>query len=254
MQVIVEELVTNYTEVGTGSHIALFLHGWADSLKTFDSLAIQFAEENPNYKAVLLDLPGFGGTQQPNGAWGLDDYARFVQSFLTKKQYQSGLLIGHSNGGAIAIVGLANQMLTADGLILIASAGVRQTSTRNQALKMISVPAKLALSAAPKSVQKRVKQKAYDAIGSDYMVAEHMQETFKKVVAQDVTDEAKKLNIPTCLIYGEEDEATPPSYGEQLQQAIVNSQMKTIPLATHFVHQEQVYKVSTIMTEFTKSI
>lgn len=252
MQVIVNSLLTTYSRVGEGKNIILFLHGWADSSNTFEGLAKQIIKENPECSAVLLDLPGFGGTSASEESWNLADYANFVSDFLAKTKLTPYAILGHSNGGAIAIYGLANNILSAQKLILIGSAGIREKSVKKTVLRAVAVPAKAALKIAPQTTQKRVKKKLYSAIGSDYMIAEHMKETFKNVVSEDVRVAASKITIPTCLIYGEDDTSTPPSYGEILASALPNSRLHTIPLTGHFVHHEQVYKVSQICSAFMK--
>ena len=250
MQVVVNNLLTSYSRLGDGKNIILFLHGWADTSKTFEQLAAQVIKENPSYSAILVDLPGFGNTQTPAEAWGLEQYAYFIASFTNKLKADPKVILGHSNGGAIAIYGLANNIFKADKLVLVASAGIRQDTAKKQLLRAGSKPAKLILKAAPKTVQAKLKSKLYGAIGSDYLVAEHMQETFKKIVGTDVQADARRLQIPSCLIYGEDDTATPITYAKQFNQIIPNSELHTIELAGHFVHQEQVYQVATIIHGF----
>lgn len=250
MRVIVNKLLTTYTEIGNGPNTILFLHGWADSGKTFEMLAKEIVAINTSYSALLLDLPGFGGSDGPPEAWGLPEYASFTADFLKKTGKDPLAIIGHSNGGAIAIHGLAQNILTTSKLILIGSAGIRDKNAKKKFMRLLAKPAKLAIKATPKPTQKRIRQKLYSAIGSDYLVMEHMQETFKKVVSYDVRAEAKEISIPVCLIYGENDSSTPPAYGKLLSQAMPDAKLHTIPLAGHFVHQEQVYKVAGISTAF----
>lgn len=250
MQVIVNKLLTTYSTVGNGKQTVLFLHGWADSGKTFEMLAKELAGKEDRYTALLLDLPGFGGTQAPPVAWDLPDYASFVADFIQKLNKQPAVIVGHSNGGTIAINGAARGLLTPSKLILIASAGIRGRSVKKEVLRLLAKPVKIAIKAAPKSTRKRIRQKLYSAIGSDYLIAEHMQETFKKVVTYDIRKEAAEITIPACLIYGEKDTATPQAYGELLAAAMPHAVLHTIPMAGHFVHQEQAYEVARISAEF----
>lgn len=252
MQLVVDGKLTTYTEVGSGKKNILFLHGWGDSSTTFEMLAKDIVKENKQYKAILLDLPGFGGTSAPKEAWGLEEYASFVADFLKKSKLQASTVVGHSNGGAIAIKGLSSHKLDADNLVLIASAGIRDPSLKKKALKAASVPAKLALKALPKSSQKKVRKKLYGAVGSDYLVVENMQDTFKRVVSSDVAESASKLKLPVCLIYGALDDPTPPELGVRLSKIISGSKFNLIAEAGHFVHQEQVYKVSRLIRQFIK--
>lgn len=250
MHIVVDSLLTNYQITGSGSRTILLLHGWADTSKTFDSLIRQLDKQLGDTTFITVDLPGFGGTQPPQKPWGLIEYATFIQTFLKKINRQPSVIIGHSNGGAIALHALANNELTADHLVLLASAGVRQDSTKKRVLRTAAKPAKIALALTPKTTQKRIKSKLYNAIGSDYLIAEHMQETFKKVVAHDVRQEARNIGTPTLLIYGQTDTATPPSYGELLASIIPNAELIVLPESGHFIHQERVYEVTDAIEDF----
>lgn len=42
MQIIVNKLLVNYSELGGGKKVILFLHGWADSSKTFEMLSKKY--------------------------------------------------------------------------------------------------------------------------------------------------------------------------------------------------------------------
>jgi pimeloyl-ACP methyl ester carboxylesterase len=252
MQAVVNGLITSYSEVGKGKKIILMLHGWADDSGTFESLAKELTSKNKKYRILLLDLPGFGGTQQPKQAWGLNDYASFVADFLAKLEVEPDVIVGHSNGGAIAIKGLATGQLKTGKLVLVASAGVRQPSLKKTALRIASKPLGLAIKVLPVGARQKIRRKAYGAIGSDYLIAEHMQETFKRVVSEDVTAEASQLDLPVCLIYGDQDTATPPYYGHAFAKVMPDSELNIVPMAGHFVHQEQVYKVNDIIKEYLK--
>lgn len=253
MQLVVDHLLTSYSIIGEGSRTVLCLHGWADSGQTFNALARQLVASNKELRFVLLDLPGFGNTQAPEGTWGLFDYAEFVGNFLHKiNVHELEGLIGHSNGGAIAITALSHDVFEAQWLVLIGSAGVRQKSAKKTTLRLLSKPAKLALKAAPQSTQRNLRQKAYSAIGSDYLIAEHMQETFKKVVSQDVSNDASKIELPVCIIYGEQDDAAPPLYGRIFHEKMPHSTLEIIAGAGHFVHQDDVQIVSKLITDFIK--
>lgn len=252
MQIVVEQLLTSYAEIGSGKKILLFLHGWADSGRTFEGLSRELVKNNSEFKIILLDLPGFGGTAYPSVPWGLDEYAGFVAAFLQKAKLKPYVIIGHSNGGAIAIRGLAGGTLQADKLVLLASAGIRKPSLKKGALRVLAKPAALILKAAPQATQERVRRKLYSAIGSDYLVAVHMQDTFKRVVSTDVQEDARKLKLPVCLIYGELDDATPAEFGKSLAGIIPNSTFHLLPQTGHFLHHEQVYQTADLIKEFSR--
>jgi pimeloyl-ACP methyl ester carboxylesterase len=252
MQVIVNSLLTSYCSAGNDDRTILLLHGWGDSQETFRSLAEYLAR---TYKVVSIDLPGFGGSQAPAEAWGLSDYASFVASFLAKINTEPYAIIGHSNGGAIAVQGLVDATLSAEKLVLVASAGIRGTKEQgvHRALwKAIAKVGKVSALLLPRATRQRLRQKLYAAAGSDMLVAEHMQETFKRVVLQDVRSQAAKLILPTLLLYGTDDTATPPAYGKMFADLIRGSKLIVMPRTGHFLHQEKAAEVADAVEEFLR--
>ena len=250
MQAVVDNLLTNYAKVGNGP-LVLLLHGWGDSLATYDELQKSLSA---NYTVVSLDLPGFGSTQAPAKAWKLDDYAKFVSQFLKKLNLQTPYaIIGHSNGGSLAIYGLAQNTLSAQKLILLGAAGIRdKQKIRRLLLKVVAKVGKTVTFWLPVQTKRQLQKKLYGAAGSDMLTVPHMQETFKQTVRQDVQTEAAKLQLPTLLIYGQNDKATPPSYGKVYNQLIKGSRLEVIPDADHFVHQTQAAKVLAFVEDFLK--
>lgn len=248
MQVVVDGLLTNYETRGVGKTV-LLLHGWADSAKGLAGLQKALAGE---YRVVAVDLPGFGGTQAPTGLWGLDDYVQFIAQFLQKIDERNvTLIVGHSNGGAMAIRGLASGLLHANKLVLLASAGVRGAHKgRIRAIQLVTKAGKALTMPLPKSVKQRLRKQVYQAVGSDMLVAEHLQETFKKVVADDVRTDAAKLTLPTLLIYGDQDVDTPVQYGEAFHTAIKGSKLIVLADTGHFVHIDRLDDVVAAIKEF----
>ena len=248
MQVVVDSLLTHYVVQGKGKLVVL-LHGWGDSSAGLRELAAALAK---NQQVVALDLPGFGSTEAPKSAWNLSDYATFVQHFLQKiDKSDVTVLVGHSNGGAIAIRGLASGKIKADKLVLLAAAGIRgEYKGRVKALRVFTKIGKALSAPLPKGVQQKLRKKVYNSVGSDMLVAEHMQATFKKIVSDDVREDVAKLSLPTLLLYGEADEQAPPWYGEAYHQLIPGSILEILPGVGHFVHLERPAEVTKAVQEF----
>jgi pimeloyl-ACP methyl ester carboxylesterase len=248
MQLLVDGLMTHYEQLGEGRLIVI-LPGWADTAASWHSVQKRLASK---FEVVVLDLPGFGGTEAPKLAWGLDNYANFVGKFLAKLgKGNPYAVLGHSNGGAIVIRGLSNGSFAANKAVLLASAGIRgQYDGRNKLLRLITKTGKAAVSPLPGRIKQRLRHKVYSSIGSDMLVAEHMQLTFKKIVIDDVRADAAKLTLPTFLIYGSEDKATPVAYGKTLHELIASSKLAIIPGAAHFVHLDEPDRVNKLIEEF----
>lgn len=247
MQAVIDNLLTTYQRSGKGRQV-LLLHGWGDSSAGWRAFAGGLAG---HYDVIVPDLPGFGGTQAPAGAWGLDEYADFVSAFVKKLGLKPYAILGHSNGGAIAIRGIANDKLSAEKLVLLASAGIRgEYKGRNKALRLAAKTGKLLSAPLPARTKKKLRRQVYTTIGSDMLVAEHLQESFKKVVNDDVRPDSATLNLPTLLIYGEQDTQAPVRYGELFHQAINGSTLEILPGADHFLHQSHEARVLHLVEEF----
>ena len=250
MNVVVDGLMTSYLKTGSGKRVVVMLPGWGDTSKTFSGL---ISELKDDYTVLAVDLPGFGGTQAPDKAWGLEDYAGFVKSWLKKIDVDQVYgLIGHSHGGATAIYGLGNGLLKADKLILLASAGIRnQKNLRKSLLTAAAKTAKLPLLVLPAAQKGRLRKKLYSTAGSDLMLLPHMEDTFKKIISQDVQPSAARVSTPALLIYGSRDKATPVRYGHMLNRQIRGSRLEVVG-AGHFVHQDEPAAVSRLIRNFLR--
>jgi pimeloyl-ACP methyl ester carboxylesterase len=233
---------------GTGPVVVL-LHGWGDQASGLRTLAEAL---NSKYTVIIPDLPGFGGTQAPPKPWGLDDYATFIHDFLTKVAAKDVYaFIGHSNGGAIAIRGLAQGTLTAERLVLLASAGIRgEYKGRVKAVRYVTKFGKALTTPLPSATKDKLRRTVYKTVGSDMLVAEHLQETFKQVVSDDVQADAAKLELPALLIYGEQDTQAPLYYGEKFHELIADSTLEVLPGVTHFPHLERPTETHKAIKEF----
>ncbi|MSR68709.1 alpha/beta hydrolase [Candidatus Saccharibacteria bacterium] len=249
VKVILQNLSIEYVETGEG-RVLLFLHGWGDSLQSFDLLANDLSKK---YHIVRLDLPGFGKSELPLNAWFVEDYAEFVSAFCKKLSIEPYGIVGHSLGGRIAIKLCSLRLLHPKKLILLASAGIRESgSARNRLYAGVSKVGKAALSIPGlRRYQKTAKNKLYKQVGnSDYLQSGELKQTFMNIINEDLQSDASKIHEPTLLIYGKDDIETPVKTGEQLKKAIPDSSLEIIPNGGHFIHQEQTTLVAGLIEGF----
>jgi len=100
----------NDKQWGTGTRVAVLLHGMMGSSESWHRVAPVIAQRG--YRVIALDLPGHGGSERdPN--MSIDGVARDVSSALAELgAARPDVAIGHSFGGTVlaaALVGLQPQ-------------------------------------------------------------------------------------------------------------------------------------------------
>ncbi len=248
MNVVVDQLLTNYNLTGKG-RLVLLLHGWGDTAEGLNNLQNALAAD---YQVLAPDLPGFGSTQAPKAAWDLDNYSNFIAELLKKLDLkQPYAVIGHSNGGAIALRATNLGHLKPQKLILIAAAGVRTHNVlKRYTLNVIAKTGNLATLWMPERYRQALRQSLYGAAGSDMLAVPGLEETFKKTVRQDLQTDAEAIKLPTLLIYSAGDQSTPIRDGRLYHELIKGSKLEIIEMGGHFVHLDQADLVIKHIKEF----
>ncbi len=249
MKLIVKGLATEYSDEGEGPAL-LFLPGWMNTLHTFDELASQLASKN---RIIRLDFPGFGGgTESPPTDWHVGDYASFVKDFIAKIGLTSYILVGHSFGGRVAIKGIAQGVLRPPRLILIASAGIaRHRTFRNRLLTLIAKIGKALMHIPPFFLwRKYMRKKLYEKLGSDYLAAGALSQIYLNTIKEDLTECARKISVPTLLVWGSEDNMTPLKDGKLFAELIKDSKLEVLPGVGHSPHRDRPEEVARLIRNF----
>ena len=100
------------------------------------------------------------------------------------------------------------------------------------------------------STRKKLRKKLYAKVGSDYLTADNLSSSFKKIVAEDLHSEASKILIPTLIIYGEEDDITPVAFGELYHQLIDGSTLEIVAGSSHFILRDKPKVVLKLIKDF----
>jgi pimeloyl-ACP methyl ester carboxylesterase len=89
-----------YQEQGEGNTALLFIHGWAINSSYWDSQLNFFSR---NYRAVAIDLPGFGKSKSDRTQWTRQNYGKDIIDVINKLDLKNVILIGHSMSGDVAM-------------------------------------------------------------------------------------------------------------------------------------------------------
>lgn len=243
MDVIVNGLHVKGTDSGRGP-VALLLHGWGGDHKTI----VDLKSALPGHRIIAPDLPGFGGSQPPGEAWGIERYGEFIIDLLHKLNVkQTDILVGHSFGGRIALDLVGNGRATPNQLILLASHGLQERRTLGSRLLGLAANLSHVLPAAWRTaVGRRFRSEDYQATTGV------MSQVFLNVIAQDATQAASRIQTKTLLIYGLDDKTTPPDMGRRFNRLIVGSRLELVEGAGHYVHLDQPERVAKLIKEFIK--
>ena len=108
----------HYVDRGEGLPI-VFLHGLGAQLHHF--LHPLFGRFGPGYRLIALDRPGSGYSVRADGATGrLPEQAEVVRRFIETLELEKPLVVGHSLGGAIALMLAVEHPEAVSGIALLA--------------------------------------------------------------------------------------------------------------------------------------
>lgn len=252
IKTLIDNLNINYIKKGTGKSV-LILPGWNTTIDTYMSLINSISTYANVY---CLDMPGCGNSQELSTSWNLDDYVNFVINFIKSQNIKELDLIGHSNGGRIIIKLMNKQNLDfkVSKIILIGSAGIVHKKTLSQKFKIKTYKfCKKILEFKPiKIIFPNLLLKLKNSFGSeDYRNASPvMRQTLVQLINEDLQEFLPNLNVPTLLIWGANDTATPISDGEIMEKLIPNAGLIKIENCSHYVFLERAAYVNKIISTF----
>ena len=266
-----DDVHINYEESGTGGSAVVFLPGFGDSLQVWNDVRARFAASD--HTLYFLELKGFGFSSKPKpGDYGLQEQAAIVGRFLREKALEQVTLVGHSYGGAVALV--VYDMLREDGdrriekLVLIDAAAFLQkipTSIDLLRLPGLNQVVSYLIPSVVKSLvvlleaihdrgritSERIRMHAF------FFSLPGARESFMQVAQQlipadydELTSRYGSISIPVLLIWGEKDRYIPLEAGVRLDKVLANSRLEVIENCGHAAHEERPDRVYSLISEF----
>jgi len=231
------------------------VHGWGASIKLLEPLA--FPLSRLGYQCHLIDLPGFGESNEPPEPFSIFDYAAFCLAYLDHRQLSDVHYFGHSLGGRIGLILASDHSDRIRKLVLSNSAGIKTEAPFYTRLRLSAYKSlrRSLENIGAKSTADNLRELYTRRFGSDdYRQASPvMRQTLINVVNQDLLDYARRVSRPTILIWGDEDEETPLWMGQKLEAAIPDAALILHEGAGHYAYLDFPDKTARIMDALYRS-
>jgi len=252
LETVVNGIKVNYIDEGTGE-IVLFLQGWGTNLDIYKKLINKLKLTN---RIIALDFPGFGKTPEPSTAWDVNDYTDFTLAFINKLKLNNIILMGHSFGGRVIIrlMNKKNRKITVKKIVLLDSAGIKAKVTAKKKLKQTWF--KVCKKAAGSKIGKKIFPGAVERMKNKHGSADYrkasplMKQVLVKTINEDLTDMLPNIDVPTLLIWGDMDTATPLSDAKIMEEKIPDAGLVVLKNTGHYSFLEDFYTFSKVIDSF----
>jgi pimeloyl-ACP methyl ester carboxylesterase len=226
----------------------LVLHGWGASIDAVASIVDGLADQ---LEVVAIDLPGFGESAEPPGAWDVGAYARFVLAVCDALGLARFSLVGHSFGARIGIVLAARQPERLARMVLTGAAGLKPRRKPSYYAKVAVAKAGRVVGAVGGGPGRRLQDRMRRRVAStDWLEAsEAMRGTFRAVIAEDLSPRLPDVKVPTLLVWGADDPDTPLWMGQRMESSIPDAGLVVLE-GGHYVYAERAAEFNRIVAHF----
>lgn len=221
------------------------IHGWTYSIEPWTATVSLL--RTAGYEVKQLRVPGL--TAESDAVWTIEDYVAWLHDELAGAKQP--IIIGHSNGGRIALNYLRTHPGSFSKLILLNSAGVYvnpgATSLKRKVFKALATVLK------PLKYIPIVRKVVYRVIGgSDYERAPaNMKQTLHNMLQSDQHLVLTDIQTPTVVLWGEADQITPLGQGQKMARELPHARLET---ATEWAHAPYITHPNQLATALIQAI
>lgn len=230
----------NYVDYGEGKNTIVLLHGWGQNIEMMRPIGDRLSKEN---RIIIVDLPGFGESKEPDTIWTMYDYTDCIHELLKSLNVKNPMLIGHSFGGKISLIYASKYEVSK--LVLFGSPfkkEIKKLSLKTRILKKLKKVPGL----------NKLEGFAKRHIGSrDYrQSSDFMRKIMVEHVNLDITEDVKKIKCPTIIIWGTLDQEVPIERAYELESLISDASVIPYEGCTHYAYLERLNQTVNIIKNF----
>jgi non-heme chloroperoxidase len=240
-----------YNDWGSGQPV-VFSHGWPLSADAFENQMFFLASRG--YRCIAHDRRGHGRSSQPWGGNDLDTYADDLAELTEQLDLADAIHVGHSTGGGevTRYLGRHGSQRVAKAVLigaippLMLKTAANPGGTPMEAFDQIRAGVKADRSQFWKDLS--LPFYGYNRPGAK--ISEGVRETFwlqgmmagfpasyfcvKAFSETDLTEDLKKIDVPTLIIHGDDDQIVPIGASAMLSSKLVKgATLKVYPGAPH---------------------
>lgn len=252
---LADGLALFYHDEGAGEPLVL-IHGFPLSSEMYQP---QRAALSSNFRVITPDLRGMGRSDTSGGALSMATYADDIIALLDQLGIGQAVVGGMSMGGYVVFELLRRHPERVKGVILIDTrAEADSEEARANRLRMIEQArsqgaAAIAEAMLPRLLSERTRQEqpALARFVYEIMAATPVEGIIAALQAmaarRDATDLLPRITVPTLIIVGSEDQVTPPSVAQAMQQAIPDAELVIVEGAAHAANLERPDEVNQVL-------
>ncbi|HZH70180.1 MAG TPA: alpha/beta hydrolase [Flavobacteriaceae bacterium] len=224
-----------YIELGEGKPI-IVLHGLMGGLSNFDGVANFFSAKG--YRILIPVLPIY---TMPLLQTTVKTISLYVRDFIKHKKLGKAILLGNSLGGHIALLSAKLFPEYVEALVITGSSGLYESAMGDSYPKRgdyeyIRQKAENVFYD-PKVATKEIVDEVFDVVNDRNKVIRTLA-IAKSAIRHNMAKDLPKMKIPTCIIWGKNDNVTPPNVAEEFHQLLPDSDLYWIDKCGHAAMME----------------
>jgi pimeloyl-ACP methyl ester carboxylesterase len=253
-------LASAYQRIGSGPPLVL-LHGFIVDRRTWKR---QVEDLSSDFDVIAWDIPGCGESADTLEEFSMLQFAECLAELMDHAQITAAHLLGLSWGGTLALVFNERFPARVRSLILADTyagwSGSLGVDAADQRLSRCLQESRLApgewvpqwvpeafSSGAPQQLLDELRAIMWDfhPIGFRAM---------SRAVQPDFSDALAVVDVPTLLIWGQDDTRSPLAGGEKMKEQISGARLVVIPKAGHLSNMEQPQRFNAEVRRFLLSV
>ena len=262
----VGDLTLAYREQGSGPPV-LLLHGWPTSSFLWRNVMPPIARAN---RVLALDLPGFGGSDKPQGAtYNFEFFEQAIDGFLEQLDIGTVAIAGHDLGGPVATHWALDRQDRVTKFALLNTLVYPEFSDAVLAfINAASTPGLREQITSPEGLEAAMRLGLANEANLTEEVLAGVREPFESEEARNSLADAgiglepegfvemgtrlSEMTMPVRLIYGEQDRILPDiaETMARMKNDLPQANVTTLPDCGHFLQEEAAEEIGELLASF----